>query len=1078
MATNPSPVAAAATSDSRLAEAQAAIRAAVLTRKATLGQIQKIAQQYDLTLPSPETVQAALDWSKKKGNDPNRIEIPLVSPPTVQAAPVAETAVSVLPPATPMEQSLIGAQIAPAQGGVENFLWNKVYDVATGLGADKETGQYFANRLIGPGDEFGLIDISPGAAPIDIQEGYRKASTGLATDQYGAAGLGALQLAFGLAEAVPVLGYGVKALKTGVSALPPLTPAQALIRAEPLPLPPQQTALRQLAARPVAEAPAPAVRAPAAPAIVPDIQRPTIELPAAPRPVAAAPAVELPPAPRAAAPVAELPPVQRVIATPTTELPPVRMPNAAERAESIGVLEQKGLTQPVAQHGVTRKVADFAADYLNTAKVARPEGAPFMDFFRQHFQAGTLPPEELQSLYSKHGITDEVDWVELVTGVRASASELGRGLAYIKHSSDKVPREAAELAARMAKEAPNPSLWRRSGNAARGLFVATMAKTTRDWAGAAIRVPIDTFTALADNAINATLNPVRRAAGKEAVPVDFGDSFVLMTQMLGKGRREQGREIMRQLRNANPKLNRDLMDAYASSEFVRPGSIGDKFSKVEKGIDVLNFLNRASDSAMRKTLFPAFLRRAAARKGIDFDAVVAAQGLHTLPDDVLEKAFQDTLDYTYSRNPGKGGGVFMGEGMEKVVDVINGTGPIGAAVIGFPRFIANALQFQLDHSPIGLARAFTPKGMKRIMAGDTEVLSKGLAGSTLLYAAMEFQDSEYAGSKWYLAKLPNGQEVDLRPFFPLAPYLLVADIIKRFNDGTIDVAYTTADILQGLSGAQFRAGSSLYMVDQLIRDLKEAGSAGEKSMGAIKNILGSFVGSLTNPANLIPFKDIAATFVPEEGVTRDTSEAPFLGQALRNIPFAQSELLGLPEQQYASQEGPRVSENPMMRPLLGASITQPATVVQKEMRRLGFDESDLYTKEGSPALDRRAKEVFGAIAEQNVQNLVSRPEYQAADNVGKAVLFKDFMREVRAASRDIVKQEDPTFAAVIWYNDKSREEKIQIDRQFRDQYGMDFRKFYGQLSEAPLVNSQEEYDALPVGTKFTDPGDFKVHTKE
>jgi hypothetical protein len=34
-----------------------------------------------------------------------------------------------------------------------------------------------------------------------------------------------------------------------------------------------------------------------------------------------------------------------------------------------------------------------------------------------------------------------------------------------------------------------------------------------------------------------------------------------------------------------------------------------------------------------------------------------------------------------------------------------------------------------------------------------------------------------------------------------------------------------------------------------------------------------------------------------------------------------------------------------------------------------------------------------------------------------------------------------------------------------------------QLSKAPLMKSQEQYDALPVGTQFTDPGDYKVYTK-
>lgn len=766
---------------------------------------------------------------------------------------------------------------------------------------------------------------------------------------------------------------------------------------------------------------------------------------------------------------AAVPPSGMAAAVP--EVPPAPVVTPAQKTQSIGRMKELGLTEPLARGEVTRKVADFAAEYINEAGLGpRPKDVPFMDYFRQHFNANTLPPEKVQELFKKFDIRDEQDWTEIVTGVRASVSDFGRNLAYLKHAADKIPPAVANLSNTLSKELPAPSLWVRAGNAMRGSYVADIAKTTRDMVSAAVNVPIDVYTNLVDNSINAVLNPVRRSVGAEARPVNFGDAFVLITEQF-KGKQKQ--QLFDQLKRNAPKLNREILDTYDRADVARP--VGkDAFGKVEKAVDFFNFANRWSDGFVRKAVFPALLRREATRKGFDYDAMVAAEKIHTLPEDVLQKAVDETLNYVYARRPGKGGPLFLGELSEKVVNLVDKAGPIGAATVGFPRFIANALNFQYNYGP-GILRALTPKGVKRVLAGDNEVLAKGITGLTLLYTAMQFQDSEYAGSKWYTAKREDGTEVDLRPYFPSGYYLLLADLIKRYQDGTIDVAYTTADILQGLTGAQFRAGAALYIADDLIRDLRNAASISQGGMDAVKKVLGSTIGGLLPMGGTI--KDIASTFSPEEAITRDTSPAPFLGQALREIPFAQTKLLNLPEQEYASREAPRGTVEPLLRPLVGATVRPAANIIEREMRSLGFEDYDLYKSEGFPTLDRRAKELIGAIAETNAEAYFNSPEYRNADKLKQTEMFRDFYKGVRAASRDILKSENENFAALSWYNDQSREDKIRLNEQYKQATGKTFSEYYTQLIEAPLV-TQEQYDALPKGAKFTDPGDYKVYEKK
>ena len=59
----------------------------------------------------------------------------------------------------------------------------------------------------------------------------------------------------------------------------------------------------------------------------------------------------------------------------------------------------------------------------------------------------------------------------------------------------------------------------------------------------------------------------------------------------------------------------------------------------------------------------------------------------------------------------------------------------------------------------------------------------------------------------------------------------------------------------------------------------------------------------------------------------------------------------------------------------------------------------------------------------------------------------------------------------------NREEEIMINRQVKASTGMSAPELLRQLSKAPLMKSQEQFDALPNGAQYTDPGDYKVYTK-
>ena len=1046
MATNPETVVPSAPPPqgdaARHAQGRAAIREYLRQNKgkATLEGVTDLAATFGLTFSKENEpfVKLAVEWANREDTDVDLLQI-TTDPLAPATGDVAQTEITTPeaptpePVPTPLEAFYTGAadvfarpslfdpetrQYVESLGPLGRRLYAPVLDIGadalTTVQAGFEGAGLAAGQLM---ENVGLLNLIEQATGVKQTPEY-------AQRQF----LGVLE-SEGLRAPMGYVppGYAVATGQVPVSAS---RMAQALERAEPLPL--------------TAPPPTPMARIAQAPESLPT---------RAPR-AAAAPVI---PSPTVAAPT-------RQPAVPTATM------TAPQRAAALQTLEQKGLTQPIMEHGLSKKAASFAADYLNEAKLTRPEDVPFTQFFYDHFAAGTLPDNVVQDLYKKYDM-DYLDIVEASTGLRASASELGRGLGLLSIISRRVPTAAAELAKAGVRSQPDPSVWVRSGNAMRGLMVSQIATTMRNIVSTGLRVVLDPFVATVDNVVNATLNPVRKLRGQDTVPVNPLDALVLVTQQF-KG--EQKGEIFRQLADVRPKINRKLLSAY-SPDVTRP-ILNDKFGKVEKAVDMLNIFNRASEYVIRRAAFPAFLRREAQRKGLDFDALVNNNQLHTIPKEIMEKALNQTLDLVYARRPSEGGPLFLGKTMKKLVSGVEDLGPVGAAVIGFPNFIANALRFQFEYSPAGFFRLLSKKEQARLMKGDSDVMGKAVVGSAMLYAAMQFQDSEYAGSKWYNARLPNGKEVDLRPFFPAAPYLLLADLQKRYEDGTLDVAYTAADIVQGFSGAQFRAGGGLYAVDQLIRDLVQAGSIGEGAMSAIKGILGSSLGSVLTPMSTL--KDVIAQFRPEEAVVRDTSEAPFLGQALRTVPFAQSELLGLPEQQYISQEAARTTDDPLLRQLTGAAIRPAPTIIQDEMRDLGFEDYDLYKKVGIPDLDRTAKEMIGSIAEYNADAYFGSEAYQAADSLTKREMFKEFYKDIRRIVRDAIKQENPSYAALMFFQEKSREDKIRLNQQYEEATGLDFKKFYSQLIDAPLVQTKEAFDALPAGTKYTDPGDYKVYTKK
>lgn len=1017
-------------------QGNAAIRAYLLENKgkATLEGVQAVGAQFGLSLKDRTKAQAAVDWANRKDTDVNLLSI--FTKRDVLAEPGEPARVDIAPPPAPEGTMFEGVPLLEG-GYTPEVLGQGLLDatVATGKGVAKAiTGPYDLLNLAAGGVQQGINYL--------LTEGEALGRSALGLDPEAARRLGAAQ-----AERIS------QATET-------LSPRAAMDR---IIATPQGYENLEFGTELAAGLVTPII--PFAPRVAPPIRapRPGLRTPAAAAPEAGAPS-----------PVPEGPRL--------TE---------GEIDNALAGMEARGQTEPVGTIEQTRRMANFAKDYLQEAGLTwggKESGVPFSEFFRLQFNAGALAPERAEALYQKYGINSLGDFEELVTGSRGTVTKAARTMQAWRTTSAAIPRAAAEEARQRAGDLPtvNRGLWERMGGVTRAGLIAEIAKTTRDLASGVVQLPIDAFANTVDNLIVSALNPMRRAQGFDTRNVDFGDAFVIVGQALRPSRRMQGKNLFEQLREKAPDLNKRVLDLY-NSDVPKPGAVNDAFSKVEKAVDAFNFANRFTDSYMRRVAFPAFLRREANRAGFNYDELVAQQRIAELPQEILEKAIDDTLGFVFSKKPGAGGELFLGKGSELLIRAIEKVGgPVGTATIGFPRFIANAWNYTYRFSPAGLTRIFTEKGLKNFDKGDTRAISEALTGTAMFYTALQFQNSDYAGSKWYMARDPEtGKEADLRPIFPLAPYLFFADLIKRApvefgGDGTFDKAYTAKDIIQGLTGTQFRAGASEYILEGAMDDIVEIAKggedAGQKVMDTIGKALGSFIGGLVPMGGTV--SDIVAQIDPEQRVVRDTATAPFLGQALREIPYAQSNLLGLPETQSVTRAGPMTREDPIVRQIMGLAIKPAPTELERELGRLGIQPFRLYTSEKVPEIDSRMKELMGQIADDYAGNVLSSAEYLTADTLQKTQILEDFYADVRKAARETLDAETPAYQIIRQYRGLDREEKAMTDAQMRQEFGKSTMAFAKQLLEAPLVTTQEEFDALPAGTKYTDPGDYKVYTKK
>ena len=630
------------------------------------------------------------------------------------------------------------------------------------------------------------------------------------------------------------------------------------------------------------------------------------------------------------------------------------------------------------------------SDQLKEAVLLANSSPKFMTKFVDTLKKNDLTVEELSTVF-KDSISDSARRMQQLSAAKQSMKRMGQELGEIAPDEGWYANFATQYT----------DIIRDLDNIRRGLLVSQIATAMRNNTAQVGRVGMNTLVQAFDDVLNRTFNPLRKAFGKETVPVDYTKSFGLLMNLTTN--KKKAKELTEFLTKYYVNESDRLFTKYASE--VADSSKSKVLKSGQKIVDGLNFLNRMQEFWYRRGMFATSIKDTLALKGIDINKVEINEDLlkHLKGADI-EKAVDDALYFTYAKTPDN-------KFLKSFVDIANSIPFVTTGIFPFARFMANAIEFQFKHSPIGFGMMLRPKEIKKIAAGDTTAFSQAMIGSTLLLATIEAKRNGMSEDhKWYEVETSSGKTIDMRPYFPLTPYLFIADVITRIENGRN--WGDPKDILQALTGAQFRAGASLQLVQNVLDGL--GGLDTEEKINKfmsdyVSDVLGGFLTPLRMFNDFIEQEQDFRAPVPTGEFKTDTinrlktsipivrEQFPELESPTREAAPGRPDTVGIP---FTDIQAP----GPLVRQLTGATVREEKNAAEREFDRLGFKRRDILPYSGNAVVDQTRAKYLGPLVEKVIPVIIQSEQYQSSSNELKSTILRKTLKEIRSAANDYIKE--------------------------------------------------------------------------
>jgi hypothetical protein len=636
---------------------------------------------------------------------------------------------------------------------------------------------------------------------------------------------------------------------------------------------------------------------------------------------------------------------------------------------------------------------------------------------------GDLPIESLPRILDDLGMGSRSDVAKIfeVTGSESGRmlnmlSQLQRRLSQNKDLPENLRRELAGNAEKLAKGTPESfskgmDLWRKAENFRRGLLVSQLGTAVRNAISAVGRLGLATI----DDVIQAGMGGGRgKGSFKDMWNSLSSDFNALPIVRGGTGYKQMLDDVL----EANPIAETKLLS--------RPINEVQSLGKMSRMVNAMNIFQ---EKAFRRMAFQAKLEKdlrgyGLTMKDLSGGKLIGKSGKPVdIPSKLLDDAIEHALDMTFASSGGAAAKATV-QAFEKL--------PFLYAINPFPRFqFANVLPFMMEHSPLGFAKAFSPKTIAKLTQGDskefTRAASRAMLGTTMFASANELRNGPHAGEKWYEVNV-GGKTYDARPFAPFSLYLLAAEFIKPNNN------LTGKDYIEAATGINRISGTGLMFVDAL---RYKGPTTGEK----IKEMLAEFFGAGYVAAPTLPIKQIKdlSTIVGGDetirDVKQDTAAGRLVAPAMRNIP-------GLSEQLRPARsplKAGTLKQSEGFFGLPGDASTQlfglrgkNKTIVEKEVDKLGIDFSTYMPRTGIAEANNYLAGKVGKEASVYIPELMKsripvsslfpffkkRADYGFNANVpynklskaGKKIALREIFKLLKKRARNEMKRRQPELA--------------------------------------------------------------------
>ena len=578
-------------------------------------------------------------------------------------------------------------------------------------------------------------------------------------------------------------------------------------------------------------------------------------------------------------------------------------------------------------------------------------------------------------------------------------------------------QSAAEVADELAEQKITDALtpykfFRRLEDIRRLTLVSGVATATRNNMSQVLRSGVDTLVTSFEQAINPRMRKGLVYSKGHSIFSQLEHTFydqkdaATITQFLldltpkSKSRfYNQYSEVKNTLRQKNPG-----QASLAKQKKGISGVINPVLDKWESVVTTLNFFNRYQEALYRNGMFTASVQRQLYNKGIDmYDVLKSGTITQNISEDVIAKAVDDALDFTYASAPKFAPFRGLNDILVKSV--------VGTQLMPFPRFTFKALEMTYNYNVFGfttgIIRALGSKAMgKQVTDGMYRQIAEGVAGGLPLLALgylLTDPDRDVAGSEWYLLKDGMGNEFDARPFFPLTPYLLFGSWFHRIQ-GDLPIKphrESVREAVEGLTGANFRgAGAiSLVMTDILNSFMDEPD---ELKLRSTWKRAANYLGEIASGYGQ-PIYQVADLFADHDERVRDYKENKEYGEGLMKFfgPIAEgllqpttkrlgrvAEAIGggdLVDQVPYSRD-PRVDRipervMPFMKIFFGATLSRVPPKYVTELARMGFGYDDFMSKSVDPKINRTMNREMGIAMNEKMPLLLSSVKETFPDNV-------------------------------------------------------------------------------------------------